>query len=232
MLACRTILSLGALAILTFATSSDAGEKPSPTRKCLTTAQCERLVKQLVYPGKPPFKGRYVFPEQVDQEAISARQEKIKSAHDRLSDNIEVALPILVKHTGDDRFSYVFEDVGTSGVIVKTSVGHACYGIITAHVEVYRRHVTRRDFSEIPRCPSFIDACGGLDRWWKTRKDRTLAELQLEGIEWALRQKKPKLFKSAEEWAKAKKDLEKMARGIRAANKPILVKHHVSFFGK
>jgi hypothetical protein len=227
----HTLATVGILAA--YATSIPAGEKAGSTRKRLTASQCERLVKQLVYPGKPPFKEEYVFPEKINENAILAKQRKVKAAYDKLSDSIETALPILVKHADDDRLSYVYEDVGTSGVITKAPVGFACYLIVEAHVEVYRRHVERPDFASIPRCPAFInDACGGIDKWWKTRKEKTLAELQLEGIEWALRLEKPKLFKSNEEWAKAKKALKKMAEGIRASKRPILVKHHVNFFGK
>src|SRR5262249_349738 len=168
-------------------------------------------------------------PRNLDNKALR----KIKVAYDKLSANIEVGLPILTKHVDDDRFSYVYEDVGTSGAFVKASVGVACSRIIEAHVEAYCRHVTRTDFAAIPRCPSFIhDECGGIDKWWKPRKKKTLAELQLEGIEWVLRQRKPRLFKSEREWTRAKESLKAMAKEIRNSGKPIKVKHEVQFFGK
>jgi hypothetical protein len=230
----RTVLAFAVLGILAaFTTRTDAGERVGPSRQRLTASECEKLVKDLAYPGKPPFKEDYVFPGKLDEAAMEGKQKKIKAAYDQLSDNIEVALPILVKHSDDERLSYVFEDTGTSGVYAKASVGDACRRIIEAHVEVYRRHATRLDFASVPRCPSFInDHCGGINKWWKRRKDRTLADLQLEGIEWALRQKKPRLFESKREWAEAKKALEKMAEGIRASGKPILVEHHAQFFSK
>jgi hypothetical protein len=100
-------------------------------------------------------------------------------------------------------------------------------------VEVYRPKVTTVS-GEIPRCALwFIDnACGGVKKWWKGRKGKPLAELQLEGIEWALRQKRPENFDSEKQWAQAKEALRKMARDIRASKKPIKVEHGFSFCGE
>jgi hypothetical protein len=110
---------------------------------------------------------------------------------------------------------------------VKDSVGDACRWIIIAHVEVYRPQVTRGGFGGVPRCPSFIyDGCGGIEKWWKRHKGDSLTELQLEAIAWVLRQSKPKEFESDREWAATKKELEKLARDIRASRKPISVEHH------
>jgi hypothetical protein len=227
----HSLITLGILAVI--ALSTDAGERPHSTKKRITAAECERLVTQLINPNKPPFKGDYyTFPEKLDLRKIAKQQEKICGAYDSLSDNIEASLPILVEHVGDDRFSYVYEDVGTSGVITKASVGEACRQIIEAHVEVYRQEVTRTDFASIPRCPSFIGACGGVKKWWKSWKEKTLAELQVEGIEWARQLNKPRLFESEEEWTKAKKSLGKMAADIRASNKPIKVEDHLFPLGK
>jgi len=58
-----------------------------------------------------------------------------------------------------------------------------------------------------------------------------LADLQLEGIEWALRQPKPDYF-SRREWATAKKSLKRLAGQIRESKKPIRVEHKVQFFSK
>jgi hypothetical protein len=222
------LVLLAAIAI-----SIDAGERSGSAKKRITAEECEGLVRQLVNPNKPPFKERYTFPEKLKYREIQKQQEKICRAYDSLSDNFEISLPILVKHVDDDRFSYVYEDVGTSGVIVKASVGFACLQMIDVHVEVYRREVTKPDFAFIPRCPSFIfEECGGVKKWWQSRKKKTLAQLQLEGIEWALRLKKPRLFESDEEWNKAKKALGKMAAEIRASNKPIKVEHHLHTLSK
>src|SRR5262249_46201214 len=149
--------------------------------------------------------------------------------YNKLSANIEVALPILAKHVNDERFSYVYVQP-SSGVYLTQSVGGACSSIIHEHVEVYHRY-TRRPRDDEGRSDSlfFIHAgCGQINKWWKTRKQKTLAELQLEGIEWVLRQKKPDYFKSERDWARAKTALEEMAREIRDFRKPIKVNHKFS----
>jgi hypothetical protein len=237
MIARKAILSLGALGTLAvLATSVDAGEKQASKRRRITAAQCERLVEQLVSPHKPPFKEDYVpeLPAGVREADLYDRQRKIAAAYDALSDNIEVSLPVLAKHVPDKRFSYVYEETaGTAGGYLQESVGGACRDIIGQHVEVYHRHTTRYVFEGLPRSLWFInDGCGGVEEWWKTRKGKTLAELQLEAIGWVLRQNKPKEFKSEKEWAKALKSCEEMAKRIRTSKKPILVEHHVQFFSK
>src|SRR5262249_2310270 len=120
--------------------------KPGATHRPLSVAQCERLVGQLVNPGKPPFAQRYVLdlPEGLSVPDLRKSQEPIGVAYDELSANVEVALPVLVAHVTDRRFSYVYEDF-VSGVFQCETVGGACARIIAAHVEVYRPAVTKYD---------------------------------------------------------------------------------------
>ncbi|MBI1916719.1 MAG: hypothetical protein HYS12_18595 [Planctomycetes bacterium] len=204
------------------------GRKASDKKARLTPEECERLVAQLVNPDKPPFTGKGVpiLPEGVSKSSLYERQKNVGPAYDKLSANIEVALPILAKHVNDERFSYVYMQP-SSGVYETQSVGGACSSIIHEHVEAYHQDTSRpRDDEGRSSSLFFIDAgCGGINKWWKTCKHKTLAELQLEGIEWALRQKKPEYFKSERDWARAKKALEKMAKEIRDSRKPIKVNH-------
>jgi len=195
----------------------------------LTPEECERLVEQLVNPDKPPFTGNKLLqlPKGVDARTLMEKQEKVKLAYDKLSENIEDALPILAKHIDDERFSYVYIQP-RSGVYNTASVGKACSEIILAHVEVYHRHVEKSVGDTALSLHFIFEGCGGLDKWWKTRKKKTLAELQLEGIEWILRQKKPDYFKSGRDWARAKESLKKMAKHIRDSRKPIKVKNKFS----
>jgi hypothetical protein len=226
-----TVLALGALA--TFAAPASAGEKPDPPKKGLTAAQCERLVEQLANQAGAPFRQPYVMelPEGVTNGTLRERQQKIAAAYNKLSDNFESALPVLVQHVNDRRFSYVYED-GVSGVYEKATVGDACRRIVEAHVEVYHEHVRGFDETERARSLWFLEDRGGVKKWWKGRQGNSLAELQREGIEWVLRQKRPGHFRTEEEWAAAKKALEKMAADVRDSGKPIRVKHTVLFFSK
>ena len=159
------------------------------------------------------------------------RRRRSQPRTDELSDNIELSLPILMNHIKDKRFSYVYEE-GISGVYETANVGTACRRIVEEHVEVYRGLVTKTDEEGRSKSLWFIeDGCGGIEKWWKSRKGRTLAELQREGIEWALKQRKPDHF-TAREWAAAKKDLKAKSAQIRDARNAIRVEHKVQFFSK
>jgi hypothetical protein len=227
-----TIQLVTTLGFLSFATSGCAGEKPTSPTKRLTAAQCERLVKRLVNPGQPPFTEEYVLIDDYkgpSESSLRKKQKPIAAAYDELSANIEVSLPVLVTHAADKRFSYVYE-VGISGVYRCATVGTACRQIITAHVDVYHQAVRKYDADGRSKSLWFGEG-QTLSAWWKDRKGRSLADLQLEGIEWALRQPKPNYF-SKREWATAKKSLKRLAGQIRESKKPIRVEHKVQFFSK
>ena len=82
----------------------------------------------------------------------------------------------------------------------KQTVGGACKEIIQAHVEVYHEHVTKTDSEgRFRRTLHLIDECGGFEKWWKEREGKTLFQVELKGIEWARKHKKPEWF-SEEEW--------------------------------
>jgi hypothetical protein len=220
------------LGLLSFVASIGAGEKHDAPTKRPTAAQCERLVKRLVSRDKPPFTRTYApgLPKAVSESSLRKKQKQIKAAYDELSARIEVSLPVLVAHVADERFSYVYEE-GITGVYEFATVGEACREIIAAHVCVYDKAVRKYDIEGRSSSLWFIGACGGFAKWWKGRKGRSLADLQLEGIDWALRQPKPDYF-SKREWAAAKKALKRLAGQIRESKKLIRVEHKVQFFSK
>lgn len=206
---------------------------PEADVKPLTAAECELLIEQLVNPSKPPFTQSYVLklPKGISQSDLYQKQKPIASAYNKLSANIEVALPFLAGRLADERFSYVYED-GISGVYCCMTVGGVCRRIIDAHVNVYQKALTKYDADGRSKSLWFIDdECGGIEKWWKDRQGRTLAELQLEEIEWAVRQPKPKYFSSGK-WETMKKALDRMAEQIRTSGKPIQVSHKVQFFSR
>ncbi len=210
-----------------------AQEKTPLTAKRLTVKQCEKLVETLASPHKAPFTEDYVFdlPKGLGESELLHRQRAIEVAYDTLSANIEVSMPVLMDHVGDQRFSFVQEAMA-SGTYYCSSVGEACSVIVRAHVSPYQRAVEKSDGEGHTKSIDFInDVCGGLTPWWKKRGKRSLADLQLEPVEWALRQSKPDYF-SDKEWTEAKQQLEKMGAEIRTTNKPISVKHEVQFFSK
>ena len=194
----------------------------------LTTEQCEQAVEQLVNPDKPPVIGRHMEAEDFPPGFISGlrvKQKPIEAAYQKLSSSIESALPILVKHADDHRYSHIYVDPH-SGFFHKADVSETCDYLIRDHVEVYRRHTSGLNESSIPKSIYFV---GNIAAWWKGREGKTLAELQLEGIEWAIHQPKPKHFKSEDQWAKAVRSLKEMARIIMVTRRPIEVKSEFQF---
>jgi hypothetical protein len=229
----RTFWLVGVACLLvSLVATAAAGKSPNRKKGPVTEADCEQLVKQLVNPEKPPFKEPYVhdLPKSTDEGELWRKQAKIKAAYDKLSDNIEIALPVLMKHIHDDRFSFVYEELyGTSGGYLKESVGGAFREIIAVHVEVNKEYTTRWNYDgDTPHRPSFIlNGCGGFGKWSKTRKGKTLAALQLEAIEWVMKQKKPKYYKSEKDWKTALTWVKDLAEKIQATKKPIKVKYHL-----
>lgn len=112
------------------------------------------------------------------------------------------------------------------------TIGAARRKIIDTHVSVYSQAVTRRDEEGRPRSLWFrFDEHGGFLKWLTDRRGRTLAELQGEPIEGALRQTQPDHL-SKSEWATAKESLNIMVEQIRVSRRPIPVDHKVQFFSK
>lgn len=206
-----------------------------PSVAPLSPEQCEKLIADLVYPDKPPFEPQELTPPEIDRyldrqaiAAINANQKKTRSAYDMLSARIESSLPYLAKHAKDKQLSCILENQD-NGTLEKMSVGRMCTTLIGEHVQVYRRYVTKYDEEGRERCSLwFISNQGGVEKWWIAREKKTLAQLQLEGIEWAIRQDKPKEF-TEQDWAKAGQALEQMARKIRTSGRPIKVNHGVEF---
>src|SRR5262249_47224906 len=114
----------------------------------------------------------------------------------------------------------------------RISVGNACGEIIEHNIEVQWEKTTSYYGEGGPKRLSFIEHCGNLDTWWRIRKDKSLAELQLESIEWVMKQKMPQYFKAEKEWQSSLAEVKKMASQIRSTRKPIIVNHRVFFFSK
>jgi hypothetical protein len=193
----------------------------------LTEQQCEALVEQLVNPKEKPYLKKR--PDDPPEGFDARAQAPIKAAHDQFSANIEDAFPTLIKHIDDKRFSYVCEEP-INGVLKTRSVGNACYKILSAHVEVWHQHTTKPRDEEGRQ--SFLHPKAGEFDWRENWQGKTLAQLQYEGIDWAVRQPKPDHFKSEAEWARAVKALQQMAREIRDSKRPIKVEHTLDLFPK
>ena len=226
-------LSIGFVALCLLRWLPLAADEPKVLPKKLTVEECQKRIDQLANPEPKPktLCGKTAFGQPKGADAFIRRQRPIEAAYDELSVNVEVALPLLVKHAGDDRFSYVYED-GISAYYTCMTVGDACRQIIEHHVEVCRPHVRKAvDNEGRSRSLSFIQECGGVAEWWQPRREMSLMELQLDCIKWARSPKRPDFFND-QEWQSSKRALAEMAAKIRESKQPLLIKHSVQFVPK
>lgn len=210
-----------------------AADEPKVLPKKLTIEECQKRIDQLANPEPKPktLCGKTAIGQPKGADAFIRRQRSIKAAYDELSVNVEVALPLLVKHSGDDQFSYLYED-GISGSYGCMTIGNACRQIIGHHIEVCRPHLRKaRDSEGRYHSLSFIGECGGVAEWWQPRRQMSLMELQLDCIEWARSHKRPDYFDD-QEWQTSKKALAELAAKIRESKQPLLIKHTVQFVPK
>ena len=118
--------------------------------------------------GGPP---RLVFPEDYDW----AEQARVISVWQELHDRGEEVFPYLVAHLKDREYCNS-RPHNSSGAWSNLTVGNTCWYILTAHIEPYHRPTSMEMAHVVPKDPI------GIREWWEMRKDRSLAELQLEAI--------------------------------------------------
>ncbi|WP_145088260.1 hypothetical protein [Anatilimnocola aggregata] len=154
----------------------------------------------------------------------------VKAAYDQLADNFEVSLPSIMQGVDDNRFSH-WREVPSNGVFAAYSVGHACRSLIAAHIEVYQGQIAFLDDTGVPRSLYFIESTGGYKVWYQSRKDKPLFELQLEAIDWALRQPHDKRIEP-KVWNDGRAELSKFRANFVKIGKPLNPNHELQFEGK
>lgn len=203
--------------------SQDTGSKVEhPAR-----AQCDAWVQQLANRSKRPFE-KYVHkpPKNIDRKALA----EVKAAYDKLSIHFADSLPSLIGGLSDERYSY-YQEVPSNGVFECHNVGGACGKIIHENIEVYRRHLYSLDRTQVPRTVHFLSEMGGIEKWYASRKDKSLFELQLEAVNWALSQP-PDDRVERSEWDSAVVSLRKFRDELVQGKKPFDPKHRLWFEGK
>ena len=129
----RAVFLLGYVAGLIVAVGCGRADTPP------TAERVRELVERLASPRKTPLLKEHedTLPKGVGYSEISDERSRVIPIYAELSDAIEVALPILIEHADDERFSHVAED-GSSGCYYSRSVGTTCTELIERHVEVYQ----------------------------------------------------------------------------------------------
>jgi hypothetical protein len=163
-------------------------------------------------------------PRNIDRKALA----DVKVAYDSLSSHFPESLPSLIGGLADRRYSY-YQEVPSNGAFVCHDVGHACYEIISAHIEVY--DLTLLDRTGVPRTVHFLSAMGGVKKWYDSRKGRDLFDLQLEAIDWALKQPRDERIARAE-WQNAIAALQRFRDEFAKNRKSFDAKHTLWFEGK
>ncbi len=208
---------------------ADKGSAP------VTLKHCEKLVEQLANPHKPPFPGRSTtlpeLPPGISETALLKQQRPVQDAYVDLGKNFSIALPAIVKGVRDERYSYTSE-VARNGCYENSTVGNACSRLIYRHVEIHAPITTTLDNDQFFHGLSYIEHCGGIEKWWKSRSKMTLAEMQLETLDWVVKLERPQHFKSERDWRMARNSASKLAVKIRTEKKPVLVKDTLQFFGR
>lgn len=220
--------------VIGFVAFNDLGAKePRGKSQPVTVAECERLVEQLANPDPPPFTERYVrrLPKGLSEASLFKSQKPIADAYDALNENIEVALPVLIAHMDDKRFSHVYDEAVSGPSYMCRSVGATCAMLAFDHIDVDLPAITKQDSDGGMRTSFTDESRADFDAWWRERKGRPLSEIQLEGIERAIRHAQPDYF-TPQEWDAAQQKLRSLAAQIRETGKPIPVESRLRFFSR
>jgi len=195
----------------------------------VTRAQCDAWVQQLANRSPRPFADGSVEdePKNVDRKSLA----DVKVAYDQLSTHFPESLPSLIAGLPDKRYSYYYE-VPSSGSFICDDVGRACEHIIRSHIEVFRGYLTVLDLTDVPRSVDFLAATGGAEKWYRARMNKPLFELQLEAIDWALKQDAPNPGIQQSDWAIAIERLKKFRVEFVNGKTAIDPKHRLLFRGK
>ena len=143
------------------------------------------LIEQLASPNEEAMTrngghSTVTFPTGYDVQA----QNRIEAARQTLQDNFEEALPFLLDALDDKRYSMTI-DWAEGDAYYNYSVGRVCRDVIASQLEVYRdliwfsgpQHWHRYDYKEVSK------------KWLPKQKGRSLADLQIAAIDWAIEQR-------------------------------------------
>lgn len=209
---------IGAVVLLMFTytvLAKDVSNK-SDKDKPLSEKEMRLLVKDLVSPNDAPKVGNGLdadYPANYDRKA----QNRVLDAWLTLQECGPRAFPVLFDAYDDDRYSLTGEGHMCDA---NWTVGRACRDMIDCELQPYGtwsqdkndpRHYFPRYFYDFD-----LDTREGAKKWWKTHKNKTLRELQIEVLEWVIPElKNEKAFDEIR--TQLKSDLAK----LRAGTKPL-----------
>ena len=157
------------------------------------------LIEALASPNFFPPAGGYeiVYPEGFDHRA----QERVRLAEKKLREKGFEAVPYLVEHLEDIRYSYS-ERFDTWH---NHALGEVCFYLIEDVVDFYGCDYEVREGADgkTHEKPSYLwSICmkGEMREWWEQRQTRPLHELRIEALQWTIAEERRIGFKdNAEE---------------------------------
>jgi hypothetical protein len=203
---------------------------------CIVSAVCnaqsiDEWVEQLASPNPAPtiIRGerddvKFIYSPNYDHQA----QKRVGEAWDTLIAKNDEALPYLVKHFQDDRYSFTEKRAGHGGS--NLSVGFICQIIFESQIEVYESHVPYEDRWK----PHFVAGLGApqglqpkvFDPWWSKHQHKNLHTLQIEAVTWAIEHEQSRSNLSENEKLLIRTSLNSMLERLKSSEKPICVNRH------
>lgn len=144
------------------------------------------LIETLASPNKPPrLRGDDdpVYPLGFER----AAQERVFAAKQKLAEKGVAAFPKIIKHLRDARYS----DTVAYAEYVNLTVGRVCEQIIAQQVlpkNVWRYKTRRGKDGQWHRPPNYLEAEGGVEKWWSVRSTKSLREMRIEALQWTIEQ--------------------------------------------
>jgi hypothetical protein len=171
-------------------TTAPADESVPPSTKNIGADEAATayrgIITALASPNAKPVtrnraNGHVTFPDGYDV----AAQNRINAARKKLYANCEDALPYLIEALDDDRYCMTI-NWAEGDAFYNWDVGDISREIIENRLEVYRdlirfsgpSHWNRYRYRPISK------------EWWEARRKKSLAELQIEAIDWAIEVRK------------------------------------------
>jgi hypothetical protein len=208
------ILGIGALLAISLQRSSDESSSTVELRKKYTD-----LIEQLASPNQKPVPshrgvwGSVKFPKGYD----IAAQNRIYDTRQLLLDHFEEALPFLVDALDDDRYCMTIDWAG-GWAYYNFSIGNICYDLIDSHLEAYREVMTFYG----PECWRLYNYPRFSKDWFKARKGRSLVQLQIEAINWAIERRGAERGDCLDDDRMNEvSDLQKLRDGIARSRRPV-----------
>lgn len=181
--------------------------------------EISRLIETLASPNSEPYWPEGTdncdpphYPLQYDHEA----QKRIFKAREELYSKGFTAVPLLVKHANDRRYSCTVN----RGKWTNRDIGGVCRELVSNYVEVYQPfwHET------LPTNISwFCDTPyrNNLGVRWQAHKNLCQREIQLKAVEWALKKQDGRVFVNEEHKRVVLDDLSRLRERIMTSDKPL-----------